>query len=58
MVAEFIAPTPKAVYLMSVLFGLGYGLIWTAQGNFLTLVSNPEHNERDWGIFWTIYQTR
>lgn len=31
-------------------------MIWTAQGNFLTVNSTPETVSRNAGIFWAIFQ--
>ena len=47
-----------ALYSGSVLIGVGAAVIWTAQGNFLTLNSSSDTIGRNSGIFWALFQSR
>ncbi|XP_059141605.1 UNC93-like protein MFSD11 isoform X2 [Physella acuta] len=55
-VASFLKPMVWALYLGSVLVGFGAAVLWTAQGNFLTINSNAETVARNSGIFWALLQ--
>jgi len=55
-IANFLYPVEFGLYLTSVLLGLGAAIIWTAQGNYLTINSNPDTVSRNSGIFWAIFQ--
>ncbi|XP_002732131.1 UNC93-like protein MFSD11 [Saccoglossus kowalevskii] len=55
-IGSFIQPTVWALYLTSVLVGIGAAVIWTAQGNFLTINSDTETIGRNSGIFWALLQ--
>jgi len=55
-VASFLWPQTWLLYLMSVLVGAGAALIWTAQGNYLTLVSDEATITRNSGVFWAMLQ--
>ncbi|XP_066292307.1 UNC93-like protein MFSD11 isoform X1 [Branchiostoma lanceolatum] len=55
-IAVFIYPMVWALYLGSVLIGLGAAVIWTAQGSFLTTNSTQETIGRNSGIFWALLQ--
>ena len=44
------------LYVASGLLGIGAAIIWTAQGMFLTINSDPETMARNSGIFWSILQ--
>lgn len=45
-----------ALYLGSVLVGIGAAILWTAQGNFLTINSDSDTVSRNSGIFWALLQ--
>ncbi|RWS10098.1 UNC93-like protein MFSD11 [Dinothrombium tinctorium] len=55
-VANFLYPMRYGLYIASVIIGLGAGIIWTGQGNFLTLNSTAETMTRNSGIFWAMLQ--
>ena len=57
-IASFLVPNTWLLYLLSALLGAGAAVIWTAQGHFLSLVSNQKTITRDSGIFWAINQCR
>uniref|UniRef100_A0A2C9KYX4 UNC93-like protein MFSD11 n=1 Tax=Biomphalaria glabrata TaxID=6526 RepID=A0A2C9KYX4_BIOGL len=55
-VLSFLKPMVWALYLGSVLVGIGAAMLWTGQGNFLTINSNSETVARNSGIFWALLQ--
>ncbi|XP_078349107.1 UNC93-like protein MFSD11 isoform X2 [Oculina patagonica] len=55
-IASLIQPKAWSVYLGSVIIGYGASVIWTGQGNFLTINSTPETISRNSGIFWALLQ--
>ncbi|XP_020618413.1 UNC93-like protein MFSD11 [Orbicella faveolata] len=55
-IASLIQPKAWSVYLGSVVIGYGASVIWTGQGNFLTINSTPETISRNSGIFWALLQ--
>lgn len=55
-IASFLKPMTWALYTGSVLVGIGAAVIWTAQGNFLTLNSDDNTMGRNSGIFWALFQ--
>lgn len=55
-IANFLYPMVWGLYTASVLIGFGAALIWTGQGNFLTLNSDSETMARNSGIFWAMLQ--
>ncbi|XP_039261374.1 UNC93-like protein MFSD11 isoform X2 [Styela clava] len=55
-IATFIKPMTVTLYLGSVLIGIGAAVLWTAQGNFLTLNSDDHTMGRNSGIFWALLQ--
>ena len=55
-IGSIIYPYIVTLYAASVVVGIGAALIWTAQGNFLTINSNEETIGRNSGIFWGILQ--
>lgn len=58
LVALFLHPITEVLYTAAAFGGLGDACIWTAQGNFITLISDAETIDRNWNIFWAMYQTR
>jgi len=56
-IASFLYPLTWLLYVMSAMLGVGAAIIWTAQGNYLTLCSNEQTMSRNSGIFWAILQT-
>lgn len=57
-IGGFLWPHTVILYLTSVLIGVGAALIWTGQGNYLTLMSTQKTMSRNSGIFWAMLQTR
>ena len=55
-IAQLTYPNDIMLYGASALIGLGAAMIWVAQGNFLTLNSDPATMERNSGIFWAMLQ--
>lgn len=55
-VVQFLKPMVWAFYLGSVLVGFGAAILWTGQGNFLTINSDPQTVSRNSGIFWALLQ--
>lgn len=56
-IASFLWPQTWLLYLASILVGAGAALIWTGQGNYLTLMSDQETISRNSGIFWAMLQS-
>ncbi|XP_042877916.1 UNC93-like protein MFSD11 isoform X2 [Penaeus japonicus] len=56
-IASFLWPQTWLLYLSSVLIGVGAALIWTGQGNYLTLMSDHDTITRNSGIFWALFQS-
>ncbi|XP_076046770.1 UNC93-like protein MFSD11 isoform X2 [Oratosquilla oratoria] len=56
-IAGFLWPQTWLLYLTSVLVGAGAALIWTGQGNYLTLMSDESTISRNSGIFWAMLQS-
>uniref|UniRef100_UPI00398F14F6 UNC93-like protein MFSD11 n=1 Tax=Pristiophorus japonicus TaxID=55135 RepID=UPI00398F14F6 len=55
-VAVFIEPLTWSFYLASVIIGIAAAVIWTAQGNVLTINSDETTIGRNSGIFWALLQ--
>ncbi|XP_038048666.1 LOW QUALITY PROTEIN: UNC93-like protein MFSD11 [Patiria miniata] len=55
-IAIFLSLKIWSLYMMSVFLGIAAALIWTAQGNFLTINSTSETMGRNSGIFWAMLQ--
>jgi len=55
-VALFLHPYTWSLYLGSVLIGIAAAVMWTAQGNFLTVNSDSTTIARNSGIFWAMLQ--
>jgi hypothetical protein len=57
-IASFLVPKTWLLYLASCVIGFGAALIWTGQGNYLTLNSDSMTISRNSGIFWAMLQAR
>lgn len=55
--ASFIHLTTSLFYLAAGFIGLGAGLLWTAQGSFLSQISTEETSTRNAAIFWSLLQS-
>jgi len=55
-IAQIAYPNNYLLYIGSLLLGVGAAIIWTAQGNFLTLNSDSNSMSRNSGIFWAMLQ--
>ncbi|CAG2162297.1 unnamed protein product [Oppiella nova] len=55
-IANFLFPKVWVLYFLSFVIGLGAAIIWTGQGNYLTINSNDETMSRNSGIFWALLQ--
>ncbi|XP_031695744.1 UNC93-like protein MFSD11 [Anarrhichthys ocellatus] len=55
-IAMFIYPYTWSFYTASVLVGIGAAVLWTAQGNVLTINSTDNTIGRNSGIFWALLQ--
>ncbi|CAF1605528.1 unnamed protein product [Adineta ricciae] len=56
-VLSFISPMVWSYYLVSILFGIGAAILWTAQGVYLSRNSNEMTISRNTGVFWAMYQS-
>ncbi|XP_014252344.1 UNC93-like protein MFSD11 [Cimex lectularius] len=56
-IASFLIPKTWLLYTVSALMGIGASLIWTGQGNYLTLNSDDLTMARNSGIFWALLQS-
>ena len=54
--AQLLYLSDLTLYTAAALNGLGASLLWTGQGNFLSINSSQETAARDAGIFWSLYQ--
>lgn len=55
-IAQLLYPNTYLLYASAAVIGLGAPVIWTAQGNFLALCSDPETISRNSGIVWAMLQ--
>ncbi|XP_071961166.1 UNC93-like protein MFSD11 [Antedon mediterranea] len=55
-ILSFIKPMVWSLYTGSVLLGFAAAVLWTAQGNYLTINSNSDTMARNSGIFWALLQ--
>ncbi|XP_072549296.1 UNC93-like protein MFSD11 [Salminus brasiliensis] len=55
-IAMFIHPFTWSFYTVSVLVGIAAAVLWTAQGNLLTINSTESTIGRNSGIFWALLQ--
>ncbi|NXN30902.1 MFS11 protein, partial [Nycticryphes semicollaris] len=56
-IAVFIQPATWAFYTASVFIGIAAAVLWTAQGNCLTLNSDENTIGRNSGVFWALLQS-
>ncbi|XP_071429607.1 UNC93-like protein MFSD11 [Pithys albifrons albifrons] len=56
-IAVFIQPTTWAFYTASVFIGIAAAVLWTAQGNCLTVNSDENTIGRHSGVFWALLQS-
>ncbi|NWX85005.1 MFS11 protein, partial [Nothoprocta ornata] len=56
-IAVFIQPSTWAFYTVSVFIGIAAAVLWTAQGNCLTVNSDENSIGRNSGIFWALLQS-
>ncbi|XP_054833806.1 UNC93-like protein MFSD11 [Eublepharis macularius] len=56
-IAIFIEPSTWSFYTASVFLGVAAAILWTAQGNCLTINSNENTIGRNSGIFWALLQS-
>lgn len=56
-IASFLYPRTELLYTGSALLGVAAAVIWTAQGNYLSLNSNATTSGRNSGIFWALLQS-
>ncbi|KAG8236565.1 hypothetical protein J437_LFUL017021 [Ladona fulva] len=56
-ILSFLLPKTWLLYLASVVIGFGAAIIWTGQGNYLTLNSDSSTMSRNSGIFWAMLQS-
>ncbi|XP_023099824.1 UNC93-like protein MFSD11 isoform X2 [Felis catus] len=52
-----VAPFPWSFYTASVFIGIAAAVLWTAQGNCLTINSDEHTIGRNSGIFWALLQS-
>ena len=55
-IAQLLYPNTYFLYVSAVIIGLGAPVIWTAQGNFLSLNSDDDTISRNSGLFWGMLQ--
>ncbi|CAG9862335.1 unnamed protein product [Phyllotreta striolata] len=55
-ILSFLIPRGWLLYTTSAILGVGAALIWTGQGNYLTLNSTKKDISRNSGIFWALLQ--
>ena len=56
--AQMLWLSDALLYLCALLNGIGASLLWTGQGNFLTVNTSSATTARDSGVFWSLYQFR
>lgn len=53
-----MSPMVWSIYLVSILLGIAAGVLWTAEGAYLALMSDQTTVSRNAGIFWAFVQVR
>ncbi|XP_038021271.1 UNC93-like protein MFSD11 [Anas acuta] len=56
-IAVFIQPSTWSFYTASVFIGIAAAVLWTAQGNCLTVNSDENSIGRNSGVFWALLQS-
>jgi len=56
-IAQLLYPNTYLLYASAAIIGMGAPVIWTAQGNFLSLNSEDTTISRNSGILWAMLQT-
>ncbi|XP_046408837.1 UNC93-like protein MFSD11 [Ischnura elegans] len=56
-IMSFLIPRIWLLYTASAVMGFGAAIIWTGQGNYLTLNSDSSTMSRNSGIFWAMLQS-
>lgn len=56
-IAQLLYPNTYLLYISAAVIGLGAPVIWTAQGNFLSLNSDDDTISRNSGIVWAMLQS-
>uniref|UniRef100_A0A8B9DHI0 UNC93-like protein MFSD11 n=1 Tax=Anser cygnoides TaxID=8845 RepID=A0A8B9DHI0_ANSCY len=56
-IAVFIQPSTWSFYTASVFIGIAAAVLWTAQGNCLTVNSDENNIGRNSGVFWALLQS-
>ncbi|XP_022911255.1 UNC93-like protein MFSD11 isoform X2 [Onthophagus taurus] len=56
IILTFLRPYTWTLYGMSAVVGIGAALLWTGQGNYLTLNSSSATISRNSGVFWAMLQ--
>ncbi|NXL91148.1 MFS11 protein, partial [Alectura lathami] len=56
-IAVFIQPSTWSFYTASVFIGIAAAVLWTAQGNCLTVNSDENTIGRNSGVFWALLQS-
>ncbi|XP_071442310.1 UNC93-like protein MFSD11 [Hetaerina americana] len=56
-ILSFLLPYTWLLYVASAVMGFGAAIIWTGQGNYLTLNSDSSTMSRNAGLFWAMLQS-
>lgn len=55
--AQLLYPNTYLLYVSAAVLGMAAPVIWTSQGNFIAINSDPETISRNSGIVWAMMQT-
>ena len=55
-IAQLLHLNTYVLYVSAVVIGLGAPVLWTAQGNFLSMNSDDDTISRNSGVFWAMMQ--
>ena len=55
--AQLLYPNTYLLYIGSAVVGFGSPILWTAQGNFISINSDETTISRNSGIVWAMFQT-